>query len=168
MDTLIKYVCIGGPPLITLFETIVTYPVQLVMSLYAFFFQLPILPELALSAANYSIFKIVMPEESYDDLEAYKYTFSKPLALTSGLNYYRAALRILFADSLPRPLSFAPGLFLLGERDIFISQQCGINAQKKYDNLDFQIIHGADHFAIQSSPDKTNQIIREFIEKETH
>lgn len=105
-------------------------------------------------------------ELNHEDTEVYKYTFGKPGALTGPINYYRAAANFLFPDPpLPRPSSFVPGLFMLGEGDKFISRDCGKLAQKFYDKLEFKIISGGNHFVQQHVPEETNRLIREFIEK---
>lgn len=78
-----------------------------------------------------------------EDVECFKYTFGKPGALTGPINYYRAGAKFLFPDPpLPRPTTFAPGLFMLGEGDKYISRDSGKMAQKCYDNLDFKLIKG--------------------------
>ena len=101
-----------------------------------------------------------------EDIEAYKYTFSRPGALTGPINYYRAANKFLFPDPpLPRPSSFVPGLFMLGEDDKYILKSSGRMAKEYYDNLEFRIIPDANHFAQQHKPEVTNRLIREFIEK---
>lgn len=100
------------------------------------------------------------------DTEAYKYTFSRPGALTGPINYYRAAAKFLFPDPpLPRPSSFAPGLFMLGEEEKYIAKSSGKSAKQFYDNLEFKLISEANHFAQQHKPDETNRLIREFLEK---
>jgi hypothetical protein len=55
-----------------------------------------------------AIFKAMQTSE--EDVEVYKYVYSKEGALTPPINYYRAAARFLFPDPpLLRPTSFVPG-----------------------------------------------------------
>jgi len=166
MDTLEKYVCIGGPPSQVWQKNIKSSIKQFLMSWYMFFFQMPYLPEFSSSLFDFRIFKVMKQNE--EDTEAYRYTFSKPGALTGPINYYRAlgGLNILFPDKpLPKPSKFVPGLFMLGEKDKYIMQSTGKSAKQYYDNLEFKVIHGANHFAQQHKPEETNRLIREFIEK---
>lgn len=107
-----------------------------------------------------------MRNKTVEETEAYKYTFSQEGALTGPINYYRAAANFLFPDPpVPRPTSFVPGLFMLGEGDKYISRDAGQLAQQQYEKLDFKIIKGANHFSQQHAPEETNRLIREFIEK---
>jgi epoxide hydrolase 4 len=164
MDTLEKYVMIGGPPPEIWKRLILKSPKQFFMSWYVFFFLMPYLPELFISLQDFILFDLIKIG-SKEDIECYKYIFSRPEALTAPINYYRA-VRVLFPDRiLPKPARSVPGLFMLGEHDKYIARAVGKLAKDDYDNLDFKLIPGANHFAQQHKPDKTNQMIREFLEK---
>lgn len=164
MDTLEKYIMIGGPPSAAFIKLISTSPKQFLMSWYIFFFQFPWLPEFVIGFYDLKIFD-AMKIGDKEDAECFKYTFSKPNALTGPINYYRAA-RVLYPDApLQRPKKCAPGLFLLGEHDKYVSRETGNLAKAEIDNLDFKLIPGANHFAQQHKPDQTNLMIREFLEK---
>jgi epoxide hydrolase 4 len=164
METLDQYVMIGGPPAQVWNESITSDIKQFLMSWYIFFFQMPFMPEYTTTLFDFKFFKAM--KQSEEDLEAYKYVFSKKGALTGPINYYRAAAKFLFPDPpLQRPQTFARGLFMLGESDKYISRASGKEAQKYYDNLEFKIIEGANHFAQQHQPEATNRLIREFIER---
>lgn len=165
MDTLEKYVMIGGPPSEVWNKLIASNIKQFFMSWYIFYFQIPFLPEFSTRLSDLKVFHI-MKLENKEDVECFKYTFSKPGALTGPINYYRAAAKFLFPDPpLPRPTSFVPGLFMLGEGDKYISRDCGSMAQKRYEKLEFKLIKGGNHFAQQHVPEETNRLIREFLEK---
>jgi pimeloyl-ACP methyl ester carboxylesterase len=165
MDTLEKYVMIGGPPSEVWNKLITGSIKQFLMSWYIFYFQMPFLPEFSTRLQDLKIFK-VMKHSSPDDMEVYKYVFGKEGALTGPINYYRAAANFLFPDPpLKRPTSFVPGLFMLGEGDRYISRDSGKMAQRRYEKLEFKLIKGGNHFAQQHAPEETNRLIREFIEK---
>lgn len=165
MDTLERYVMIGGPPS-EVWQKLVTSNVkQFLMSWYVFFFQMPFLPEFSTRLRDLAVFK-VMKHKTEEESEVYKYVFSKEGALTGPINYYRAAVKLLFPDPpLPRPSFFVPGLFLLGESDKYISRDSGKMAQRRYQNLEFGFIKGGNHFAQQHAPEETNRLIRDFLEK---
>lgn len=164
MDTLEKYVMIGGPPSEVWHKLITSNIKQFLMSWYVFYFQMPFLPEFSTRLNDLLVFKVM--QTTKEDMEVYKYVFSKEGALTGPINYYRAAAKFLFPDPpLKRPDSFVPGLFMLGEGDKYISDQCGKMAQRRYQNLEFKLIKGANHFAQQHQPEETNRLIREFVEK---
>lgn len=165
METLDKYVMIGGPPSEVWNKLIASRLKQFLMSWYIFYFQMPFLPEFTTSLNDFKIFQ-VMEHSSPDDLEIYKYVFSQEGALTGPINYYRAAAKFLFPDPpLPRPSSYVPGLFMIGEGDKYVSRDCGKLAQRRFEQLDFKLIKGANHFAQQHAPEETNRLIREFLEK---
>lgn len=166
MDTLDKYVMIGGPPS-EVWNKLIAYQFrQFLMSWYVFFFQMPLLPEYSTRLNDLKVFD-VMKLKSKEDLEVYKYVFSQDGAFTGPINYYRAAAKFLFPDPpLPRPTHFVPGLFMLGESDKYISRDCGPMTQKRYEKLEFKLIKGANHFAQQHAPAETNRLIREFLQQQ--
>jgi hypothetical protein len=79
---------------------------------------MPFLPEYSTRLHDLQIFKAMQTSE--EDMEVYKYVFSKEGALTGPINYYRAAAKFLFPDPpLPRPSTFVPGLFMIGNTSIY-------------------------------------------------
>lgn len=99
-----------------------------------------------------------------DDIEAYKYTFSQKNGIRGPLNYYRANSKFLSEPPpLKRPTSFAKGLYMLGEKELYISKKSGDMAKRFFENLDFKIIKDANHFAQQDNPEETNRLIRQFL-----
>jgi pimeloyl-ACP methyl ester carboxylesterase len=74
---------------------------QRLSSWYALFFQLPWLPETALSTRNFELLTITLTATSQmgtfsrDDLRRYRSAWEQPGALTGMLNWYRAAGRSL-------------------------------------------------------------------------
>lgn len=154
-----------------------------------FFFQMPKLPEFFVRMNDLKTFDVALGKFSTpEEVEAYKYTFSKKGdvlilflyqnrkfmnkfydisgAITPPINYYRAN----FATSkwTPKPakdIQPVPGLYLLGEEDLFISKKTGELLQKSFNNLEFKFVPGAGHFAQQDKPDLVNKLMREFLEK---
>lgn len=113
---------------------------QILKSWYIFMFQLPIIPELAISMYDYQSFVSMftkppsgaISKDSFppEVLEAYKYTFSKPGALTGPINYYRCMLnnkatdqkkaadqKKAEGDSPPAKIS-VPTLLIWGDSDM--------------------------------------------------
>ena len=162
MDMLDNYVMISAPSLPVLNELYVGSWKQFAESWYTFFFQMPMLPEYSMGLKDLAILKVLKVDK--DVLEVYKYTFGQKGALTASINYYRANMKFLNPDpSLERPLKFSRGLFLLGEKDYYISKDAASMMQKNFENLDFKVIEGANHFAQQNKPEETNRLIREFL-----
>ncbi|XP_035169586.1 epoxide hydrolase 3-like [Oxyura jamaicensis] len=68
------------------------HPSQLFRSSYMFLFQLPLLPELLLSMADFELLKTSLNPGrrlTEPELEAYLYSLSQPGGLTPPINYYR-------------------------------------------------------------------------------
>lgn len=126
------------------------------------------IPELAFKLFDFKLFEVLKSKSVTDeDIEAYKYTFSQADAIRGPINYYRANAR--FFTKLPyvqRPTNFAKGLYVLGEKDIYISKRSGKLLQKYYDNLEFKIMKNTQHFLQQENPEETNEFIRDFLNSE--
>lgn len=167
-DTIEKFVCIGGPPTDIWFKMVFSTLDQFLKSWYVFFFQVPILPEFMLRLHDLKIFdEIGSGHESkyfgHEDLEAYKYTFSKYSDFTGPVNYYRNALtpRRPFKKLANEP----PGLYLLGDGERFISKETLPKSQKLFRKLEIGIIPNANHFSQEVNPVDTNRMIKEFFNK---
>lgn len=168
METIEKYVCIGGPPSSAWTKKVFSSLDQFLKSWYIFFFQAPYLPEFFCRMHDLKIMKAIGSFKfneyfSEEDLEAYKYTFSKSGAFTGPINYYRNISRQ--KKEMKSSHEFAPGLFLLGDGDKYIGRDSLPEAQLMYKNLKTGLIPNANHFAQQDNPVETNKLIREFLKK---
>ncbi len=91
-----------------MFRFLLTHPGQLRRSWYAFFFQVPRLPELFFSAWNFragvqSMVRTSRPGTfSPEDLSSYRSAWRQPGAVTAMINWYRALFRYP-RDSSGRP-----------------------------------------------------------------
>lgn len=83
---------------------------------------------------------------------------------TAPVDYYRENLKFFEepenAYNLPY---YAPGLYLLGEHDIYISKKTGPMQQEMYQNLEFKIVYGANHLVHQDDWVETNNLMRQFL-----
>lgn len=104
-------------------------------------------------------------EVTREDVEVYKYVFGKDGALTSPINYYRANFSFHKKVVHPKPENFAPGLYLVGERDLYISKDSGPRLQKQFKNLEFKIVDKANHFCQQDKPEEVNKLMRDFLSR---
>lgn len=101
---------------------VTTDPAQMSRSLYAFFFQLPGLPELLMGANDWQPLARTLRETSLPgtfsdaDLEEYRRAWSRPRAMTTMLNWYRALVRRPPAD-VPSPRVVVPTTVLWGMQD---------------------------------------------------
>jgi len=71
-----------------------THPSQMLKSWYAFFFQLPSLPERVLKTNNWQFLISAMPDNlSKKERDRYREAWAQPKAMTSMINWYRAVMR---------------------------------------------------------------------------
>ncbi|XP_077292481.1 epoxide hydrolase 4-like [Arctopsyche grandis] len=165
-----RFVVINSPHHRTWTSLLVKSPKQFIISWYCFFFQMPFLPEFGLSLNDFQKFHIMMNSSSEngnkyvtnDDLEVFKYMFSKPNALTYPLNYYRANCGELYVKEKPLQL-YPRGMLLFGENDGYLKLNFLDLAKKEVPNLKTFIVHGANHFVQQDNPVKVNKAIDDFI-----
>ena len=144
---------------------------QLIKSWYIFFFQLPGLPELLLSAGDFDWLDRMLRRppvrpEAFDseDVRRYKQAIARPGALTAALNYYRAALRHLYRRPQrdEAPIN-APVLLLWGERDSYLSPRLteGLNAWVP----DLRVVRfpDASHWIQNDAPERVNHLMIDFL-----
>ncbi|HXG91570.1 MAG TPA: alpha/beta hydrolase [Blastocatellia bacterium] len=155
-------------------------PDQQKASQYMLFFRSP-QAEAGLSANNYAMLvQAVMGDLlkrgifTEQDKKAYIEAWSRPGALTGGLNYYRAA-RVgppasaddkdagNFAKALPSLDVKVPTLVIWGEKDTALLTG-NLNGLEKYvPNLTIKRIPDGTHWVIHEKPELVNSYIREFI-----
>ncbi|XP_063228364.1 epoxide hydrolase 4-like [Bacillus rossius redtenbacheri] len=171
-DRLERYVVMNAPPVSVFKELLATNKAQFRKSWYMFFYLLPILPALVLRSWDIRIFDEIFkkkisstPQETEEDIEAFKYTFSKAGAFSGPLNYYRALMLGIGTSSLkPKPVEDPPrGLFLFGEKDDFIEIATVEMAEKSIKNLSTKIVKDANHFVQQDEPVIVNKLMRDFL-----
>ena len=136
---------------------------QRLRSWYVLFFQLPRLPELALTVAGARAVERAFTGMARDPaafppdvLARYRANALAPGAMTAMLNYYRANLRSMMAER-PRAAPIAvPTLMVWGEHDTALC----IELTQGYDGLvdDFTLVRlpDASHWVQQDAPSQVN------------
>jgi pimeloyl-ACP methyl ester carboxylesterase len=149
--------------------------VQLVMSWYVLFFQVPWLPEFGLSLNDYGNLDEVFYGSPFgvrnkknftsDHVEAYKYIFSQDGALTPPLNYYRAnALRLGdYLSSNPGDVIELPILVIWGDDDCYLNSDLADRHRGVARNVMVKHIKNCSHWVQNDQPEEVNQCIREFL-----
>lgn len=169
MDTIEAYICMDAGSSESFQKLVATNYSQFRKSWYMLFFQVPWLPEFMQRLFDFQAFGTVFKSENItkDDLEAFKYVFSKKGAQTPPINYYRANVidMLLGKCALPKPKKFAPGLYLHGEKDFYVDIEVMDILKNMFPNLDGKVIPKATHFAQQDQPEATNKLMREFLKK---
>lgn len=132
-----------------------------------FFFQGPVVPEMALSMYDLRIFESFLNKSgtiTKQDVEAYKYIYSRSKAFKYPINYYRANMSFLSPKPLEKVSDCPKGLYVLGDLDTAISKDTIESMSKIYDNFTTKTINGK-HILQQDKPQETNQLIRTFLAK---
>lgn len=151
-------------------------PQQLLRSWYIGFFQLPLLPELAMSAGDYWAIEqafrgmaIRQAAFSAADIDAYKDAAAKRGALTAMLNYYRAVTSSPILRDHWDVLT-VPTLMIWGEADSALGKELTLGTENYVRDFHLRYIPNCSHWVQQEQPELVNQYMREFLalEKRLH
>ncbi|KAK9504418.1 hypothetical protein O3M35_010753 [Rhynocoris fuscipes] len=172
-EKLIKYVVLNAPEQSIFWKYIMSSFDQFKRSWYIFFFQAPCLPEMAIRMKDLKVFeKMCISKDGVsfateEDVEAYKFTFGKPGALTPPINYYRA----IKLDSSGRtrrtdrgPITI-PGLMIISDNDVALSKELLQMSAKKIggENMKTVMVNNAGHFVQHEKSAEVNKAISDFI-----
>ncbi|AFY81126.1 alpha/beta fold hydrolase [Oscillatoria acuminata] len=150
-------------------EGLSSNPQQIFKSSYAFFFQLPIVPELLIEFNDYQAIEMAFQGMAVNknafspaDITAYKNAAAKPGALTAMLNYYRKTLWELVFDKEWNVLEI-PTLMIWGENDTALGKELTYGTESYVRNLQIHYIPNCSHWVQQEQPEQVNQYMREFL-----
>ncbi|CAG0895505.1 unnamed protein product [Darwinula stevensoni] len=144
---------------------------QFRMSWYKFLFQLPWLPE-----ALFRINDMAILDEAFrgrdkkksritdEDIEAYKYNFSKPGSMTPPINFYRC---IDFAgggkEKWMKKKIKTPSMLVFGTGDVALSTETADATSRYVEGLKMVKLPGVSHWVQQEAPDQVNKLIWDFL-----
>lgn len=139
-------------------------------SWYVLFFQLPLLPELLMSAGNFAtierIFAAVTNPDAFahDEMQLHKGAFRHAGALTSAINYYRAVARPAARAALDdvRPIT-CPTLLVWGERDRYLSPTLAGGLEPYIHDLRVARLPEAGHWVHLDQPERVSNLLIEFL-----
>ncbi len=143
---------------------------QLLKSWYIFFFQLPLLPELACRWHRFELLCRSLrddpggtqPRVGKQDLEFYRHALSRPRALTSAINWYRAMMRSRSINRGNFPPLSMPALVLWGERDRYLETGLLAGLEKWVPALEVMRFPQASHWLQIDEADAVNRAIARF------
>ncbi|MDQ3284656.1 MAG: alpha/beta hydrolase [Actinomycetota bacterium] len=146
-------------------------PMQLLRSSYAFFFQIPRLPEGVIRAGDFGLLRSVFRRDpvrseamSGEDIERYVEAIARPGALTASLNYYRAILRYPRQTRAQMKRVEAPVLVIWGERDRFLSRRLAEPPRLWVpDLLGVNRLPDASHWVAEDRPLEVNTLLLDFL-----
>ena len=146
-------------------------PRQLLKSSYAFFFQLPWLPERVLRAGDFALVRSVLRNDPVrpgtfgeHDIDRYVRALSRPGALTAALNYYRALARRApaVARALRRRVG-APVMVIWGQRDLFLVPELARPGPTWVPDARVERLPDASHWVQQDRPERVNALLLDFL-----
>jgi epoxide hydrolase 4 len=144
-----------------------TSPSQMAKSWYIGFFQAPVLPELALRAADFAWLRSALARSSRPgtfgegDLRAYRGAWAQPGALTAMLNWYRALP--LYARSPGPGRVRVPLRVIWGDRDAFLEPGLAEAGLASCDRGEAFHLAEATHWVQHEEPERVNRLLLEFL-----
>lgn len=166
-NLLSKLVILNVPHMRVMIKNLLTNPLQFLKSWYMYFFQLPFLPEKLIEWASYERFAEGLKRTSRpgtfsdEDLAKYIEAWSKPQAMGSMINWYRAAFRN--PDLRMDAQVHVPTLILWGEKDSFLESRMATESVGYCDRAEVKFFPEATHWLPHEEADAVNQAILEFI-----
>jgi epoxide hydrolase 4 len=141
---------------------------QMRRSWYALFFQLPWLPETVLQLGNWSLASSGLRRSSRDnaftneDIEKYKEAWSQPGAMTSMLNWYRAAARYR-PEMTGRMQVAVRTLILWGVNDVALSRRMARPSLDYCEDGNLVFFPDATHWVQREEADEVNKQLLHYI-----
>jgi pimeloyl-ACP methyl ester carboxylesterase len=141
---------------------------QMRRSLYAFFFQLPWLPEKLMSADQWRGAVSALRGSgkihtfTNEDIKKYKEAWSQPGAMTAMLNWYRAAAR--YPRQIQEEMRIrVPTLMMWGMKDIALSHRLARPSMDYCDEGNLIFFPDATHWVQHEEADEVNRHLLEFV-----
>lgn len=153
-------------------------PRQWLASWYILFFQLPVLPELALRARDFALLRAVFRREptrpdAYDteDIERYVEAFRQPGALRAAVAYYRALRLGGSSGAGPagarRGVIQAPTLVVWGERDAHLVPALSRGLERWFPTLRVERLPDASHWVQRDARERVGELLVEWARTPT-
>jgi len=171
-ELLDKLVILNAPHMEVYLRKVGRLP-QMFRSWYVLFFQLPLLPEWALSARGFAalrgLFRTAPASRPFStaEIEEYLEPLSRPGALTAALNYYRANLRpgaLRFASSAPIA---ARTLVIWGELDGALGPELLEGLERVVPRVEIHRLPNAGHWVHNEAPEAVNGLLLRFLRSGT-
>jgi epoxide hydrolase 4 len=143
------------------------HPSQAFKSWYVLLFQLPLLPERALSARGSWVLRQVLRRTSRpgtftaEDFRLYREAWGQPGGLTAMLNWYRA-LRLHRPPAASARIR-VPVRVIWADRDAFLDQGLAEAGAALCDSAELIHIPEASHWLQHEEPDEVNRLLTEFL-----
>jgi pimeloyl-ACP methyl ester carboxylesterase len=138
------------------------HPAQVLKSWYAFFYQLPVLPEMAMRANRWRFLISAMAKGlSKEQRNRYREAWAQPDAMKSMINWYRNMLRASASKPSKRPAITAPTLVIWGKLDPYISYEMAQPSADMCTDGRLITVEKATHWVMMDAPDEVNRLLIE-------
>jgi pimeloyl-ACP methyl ester carboxylesterase len=142
-------------------------PDQLLRSWYIAFFQLPGLPERLMSRRNWQFGVQMLVRSSRPgtfgaaEVARYKAAWSRPGAITSMLNWYRALMRFPVRDW---PRIRGPVQLIWGEQDVFLNKKFAQFSLTECEQATLHYLPQATHWVQLEAATEVNELLLSFFQ----
>ena len=139
-------------------------PRQVARSLYAAFFQLPGLPEATLRAGDWRTLERALRESSLPgtfsdaDMEEYRKAWSRPRAMTTMINWYRALVQRPPADSPPSRV-VVPTTIIWGMQDFALRGEMAAESAAECDDAELIRLEENTHWVQHEAAALVNDVL---------
>lgn len=163
-----KLVIVNSPHFSVMRQQLKSNPAQRRRSWYMSFFQLPLVPELSLSAFNFHALEKALTRTSRpgafpeEKLAAYRAAWRQPGALTASLNWYRALFRGSKQRVADRRIK-VPTLLIWGTGDTALGRELAQPSIEQCDDGRLVFIEDAGHWVLHEEPQKVAALIGDFL-----
>jgi pimeloyl-ACP methyl ester carboxylesterase len=141
---------------------------QMRRSWYAFFFQLPWLPEMGMRADDWRGAVRALRGSGKihtftdEDIEKYKEAWSQPGAMTAMINWYRAAAR--YQPRWPKEMRIrVPTLMMWGMKDVALTHRMARPSKDHCDEANLILFPEATHWVQRDEADQVNHYLIDFL-----
>lgn len=166
-----KLLILNVPHPLALKETIFKNLKQLLKSWYMLAFQFPWMPEVLVRRNNYAMFRNALLMAKNDSitnehLKDYITAWSKEGAVSSMINWYRAAVRFPFKyDAFENGHVSVPTKIIWGKQDQFLEPILATKSLKYCKEGELVFLEEASHWLAHEEPQKVNELILSFLRK---
>jgi epoxide hydrolase 4 len=167
-EKLDRLVILNAPHPVVFARTIRRSFAQMRRSLYAAFFQLPLLPEFLMSRRSWqplarALRQSARPGTFIADLDRYKEAWSQPGAMIAMLNWYRAARYMSGRLKKLNPRVFVPTLMIWGARDIALGRELAQSSIDLCHDGRLVLLETASHWVQHEEADRVNALLQQFL-----
>ncbi len=139
--------------------------VQWLKSGYMAFFQLPVLPELALRRLGTRALRATSAPGTFSeaDLARYRAAWARPGVASGMLNWYRAAARYGLGGRELDPTVRLPTLLLWGDADAALDARLAPRSAALCADVRLRVLPGVSHWVQHEAPDAVNEELLAFL-----